>query len=232
MMGRHHAVLGGVVFLGVAASLGHMSPADLAASTAACAGAAMLPDLDEPGSSVAHLCEPLSGLVSHVTAKVAGGHRKATHSLLAVGGAAAIGFAVEGSRIASAVALAVLFALFVRSVAPPGLRHGLVALALAAGGAWACVSHVGTAWLVVALPAGVALHLVGDMLTAGGVPLFWPYGRSISWPVLGHTDSKRETLVAAGLFLAFLALCWWAFSGDLGLLHGGTAQIARGLRRF
>ncbi|MHB1509130.1 MAG: metal-dependent hydrolase [Acidimicrobiales bacterium] len=228
MMGRHHALLGGVVYLGVAGTLGHMSGASLAAATAACAGAAMLPDLDEPGSSVAHLCEPISGLVSHITAKLAGGHRKATHSLVAVAAAGLIGFAVDGSRIGSGVLLAVLFALFVRAVGPPGTRHGLVALGLAVGGAWACVSHVGTGWLVVALPAGVALHLVGDMMTSGGVPLFWPSPRTVSWPVLGHTDSNRETLVSAGLFLAFLALCWWAFAGDVGPIHHGVVQALRG----
>jgi len=227
MMGRHHAVLGGVVYLGVAGTLGHMSGASLAAATAACAGAAMLPDLDEPGSSVAHLCEPVSGLVSHLTAKLAGGHRKATHSLLAVGGSALIGLGVEGSRIGSAVLLAVLFALFLRGVAPPGLRHGLIAFGLAVGGAWACVTHIDTGWLMAALPAGVALHLVGDMMTSGGVPLFWPAGRTVSWPVLGHTDSRRETVVSVGLFLALVALCWWAFSGDLGLAHSGVAQILR-----
>lgn len=47
-----------------------------------CAGAALLPDLDHPGGTVARSLPPLSGWLSRIVVKVAGGHRRATHSLL------------------------------------------------------------------------------------------------------------------------------------------------------
>jgi hypothetical protein len=53
MMGRHHALLGGTAWMGMGALAG-MPAVRLAASAAACAAAALLPDIDEPGSTVAH----------------------------------------------------------------------------------------------------------------------------------------------------------------------------------
>ena len=47
-----------------------------------CAGAALLPDLDHPGGTVARSLPPLSGWLSRAVVRVAGGHRRATHSLL------------------------------------------------------------------------------------------------------------------------------------------------------
>ena len=51
---------------------------------AICAGASLLPDLDEPGSTVSHVLEPVSGAVSYALARVCDGHRKASHSLIGV----------------------------------------------------------------------------------------------------------------------------------------------------
>jgi hypothetical protein len=64
------------------------------------------------------------------------------------------------------------------------------------------------AWLPVAAGAGVALHLVGDMLTAQGVPLLWPLRLRLATPLLGHTDSAREQLVGACLTLTLTVLVW------------------------
>ena len=79
---------------------------------------------------------------------------------------------------------------------------------LAAGGvaASACVCYVGTRWLAPALAAGVALHLVGDLLTESGVPLLWPNARHFSWAVLGHTHSLRESVFGIAMWAAFLGL--------------------------
>jgi hypothetical protein len=64
------------------------------------------------------------------------------------------------------------------------------------------------AWLPVAAGIGVALHLVGDMLTVEGVPLLWPARLRLAAPLLGHTDSVREQLVGACLSLVLVALAW------------------------
>lgn len=47
-----------------------------------CAGAALLPDLDHPGGTVARSLPPLSGWIAKATSAVSGGHRRATHSPL------------------------------------------------------------------------------------------------------------------------------------------------------
>ena len=210
MMGRHHALLGGVVWLGVGA-LSHMAPEALAASTGTCAAAAILPDIDEPGSTVAHLCGPVTEIVAFFTKRLSGGHRHATHSVLAVAVAGVSGLAVTPWPAGRAVLLGLLLALFFRVLAPPPLRYRLVCLVAGGVAAWACVHCIGTGWLAPVLAAGVALHLVGDMLTEGGVPLLWPNSRHFSCPLLGHTHSLREsifgmTMAVMSMALAFLVL--------------------------
>jgi membrane-bound metal-dependent hydrolase YbcI (DUF457 family) len=124
MMGRHHALLGGSAWIGMGALAG-MPAVPLAASTAACAAAAMLPDIDEPGSTVAHLCGPVTMATAWLTKRLSGGHRHATHSLAAVAVAGIVGLSVTPFPVAQAVILALLFALFLRVLAPPPFRYGI-----------------------------------------------------------------------------------------------------------
>lgn len=217
MMGRDHALLAGVVWIGCA-PLWHPSLPVLAASTGVVAGAALLPDLDEPGSTVAHLAEPLTGAVACATGKLAGGHRVGTHSLLAVIGAGLAGLALlhvplVGQISAAAIPLGICLALALRALLPRGFRPGHVAALLAAAGlTWLVVSRTADlAWLPPAIAAGWALHLVGDMLTSGGVPLAWPIShRHIAVPALGHTGSGREKALAGILAGGLVALAWHA----------------------
>jgi hypothetical protein len=71
MMGRHHALLGGTTWMGMGALAG-MPAVPLAASVAACAAAAMLPDIDEPRSTVAHLCGPVTPATAWLTQRLSG----------------------------------------------------------------------------------------------------------------------------------------------------------------
>lgn len=210
MMGRHHALLGGSAWMGIGALAG-MPAGPLAVSAAACATAAMLPDIDEPGSTVAHLCGPVTIATAWLTQRISGGHRHATHSLAAVAIGGVVGLSVSPFPIAQAVVLALLFALFLRVLAPPPFRYGICSFAVAGLLAYHVVAQLGAGWLPLALAAGVALHLVGDMLTSGGVPLLWPNPTHFSWPVLGHTHSHRETVFAARLWVALLAVSWVTF---------------------
>lgn len=93
MLGRDHALLGGIVGLvavAPAAALvgggsvggGRLGVGEVAASVVVTAGFALLPDIDEPGSTVARRLGPLSEAVAWVTNRLAGGHRRATHSLV------------------------------------------------------------------------------------------------------------------------------------------------------
>ena len=69
--------------IGVAV-FGLSSPTWLIPTVAVC-GAAILPDIDEPGSTVSREFGLVSEGFSFLVNKIAGGHRKLTHSLLGVG---------------------------------------------------------------------------------------------------------------------------------------------------
>jgi membrane-bound metal-dependent hydrolase YbcI (DUF457 family) len=212
MMGRHHAASGAVA--GIALGLlAHQPAATTLAAGALCAGAAMAPDVDEPGSSVARAAEPVSGAIAYLTARLAGGHREATHSLLAAaaagGAVAALGVVSVAPHVpASVVPLGVCVALCARAVPPRALRIGRTA-ALCAGAiaAWAIARWVGIGWWVpAAVGLGWAIHVAGDAITAGGVPVLWPWRRRVSWPVLARTGSPREAILGVALLLALVAL--------------------------
>ena len=216
MMARDHAALAAVVALGLGRLAGLATP-ELLVVAATATGAALLPDIDEPGSTVAHLAEPVTGLVAHVTKRVAGGHRVGTHSLLAVVLAGlstwALGFVALGQAgvPASVVPLGFCLALCIRGLIPRVFRPGhLVSLALAAGATWWIWTHVGIgAWLPWAIAGGWAAHLGGDWLTTSGVPLLWPVSkRHFAWPILDHTNSWREWVIGLGLLAGTVALAW------------------------
>jgi membrane-bound metal-dependent hydrolase YbcI (DUF457 family) len=212
MMGRHHAASGAVAGLALGL-LAHQPAATTLAAGALSGGAAMLPDIDEPGSSVARAAEPVSGAIAYLTARLAGGHREATHSLLA---AAAAGGAVAALSLldiahhvpASIVPLGVCVALCVRAVPPQPLCIGRTAALLAGAiAAWAIARWVGIGWWVpAAVGIGWAFHVAGDAITAGGVPVLWPWRRRVSWPVLARTGSAREAILGAALLVVLVVL--------------------------
>lgn len=47
-----------------------------------CAGAALLPDIDHPSGTVARSLPPFSGWLSRIVARLSGGHRRGTHSVI------------------------------------------------------------------------------------------------------------------------------------------------------
>ena len=214
MMGRHHAASGALAGLALGLITREPAATTLAAG-AVCAGAALLADLDEPHSTVARAAEPVSGAISYLTATLAGGHREATHSVLAAGlaagGTAALGLVTLAPGVpASVVPLGVTLALAARAVPPRALRVGrLGALVAGAAAAWAITRYVGLGWWVVASVAlGWLVHVLGDALTTGGVPVLWPLRRRVSWPVLGATGSTREALLGVVLLVAVVVVAW------------------------
>lgn len=222
MLGRDHALLGAAAYLGAApaiVSAAHMapySPVQLAVGAATCAGFALLPDIDEPGSTVSRKLGPISEAIAVVTKRLAGGHRQGTHSLLFVGLTfLGVHYALH-SKIALGIIVFCALALSLRMILPLGIgRSGLIPLALIAGATWYVIhsNDVG-AWFPYACAAGVFLHLVGDFLTVEGVPFFWfPFVRPmkkirLSIPLLGHTASMRESIVGFLLGLAIILLAF------------------------
>ena len=229
MLGRDHALLGGLGYLTVAPMILH-SPTwpNLGVGCVTSAAFALLPDIDEPGSTVSRKLGPISRSVSHLISAVAGGHRQATHSFLF---AALVGVATWFalfSPTAMAILVAASFLLVFRMLLPAILRHvpfvGLAGLALTGGSAYWAHHLVDPAagtmapsseWLLLATVGGVLWHLVGDALTVEGVPILWlPFAPAlkrfrVAVPLVGHCGSERESIL--GVVMS-IALVWLAFT--------------------
>ena len=84
MLGHDHALSGALAFTAVAPLL-PVSGIQLAVAATLTAGAGVLPDLDEPGSTIARTFGFLTGTFAWIVNRISGGHRKGTHSLLGIG---------------------------------------------------------------------------------------------------------------------------------------------------
>lgn len=241
MMGNHHALSGAAAWVVVAGTPGlvpvaatvAVSPVEFLVGLALTAGAALLPDMDHHSATLAHAV-PVGGRVATAAVgALSGGHRGGTHSLLAAVGIlvltplmarflgeprALTDPAVLGLTAAGALLIAV--AVKVLSTRLGWRRAWLIGgvaaltLSLSAPAAWGV--------LPVALVLGWSVHLLGDLLTTGGIPLFWPFrprpprwwretpvlrriwtsGGRLALPVLGRTGSRREwaLLVLVGVY--------------------------------
>jgi len=226
MLGRDHALLGALGYLVVAPMVLHDPSWQALGVGSVTSGAfALLPDLDEPGSTVSSKLGFISRMVSQVTRRVAGGHREGTHSLLFVALVAAGTYFALGHPLAVGIIVAASFALVFRMLMPMVVRHlplfWFFSLdLLIASGYWAdhiaAASHghasPSTMWLFLATVGGVLFHLAGDACTIDGVPLVWlPLVRitrriRIAVPIVGHTGSARESLLGGLMGLGVLVL--------------------------
>lgn len=84
MLGRDHALSGAVAFTAAAPLLHATGIIPMAAGAALTAGAALLPDLDHPSSTAARSLGFLTRTFAWTLARVSGGHRHGTHSLLGI----------------------------------------------------------------------------------------------------------------------------------------------------
>lgn len=232
MLGRDHALLGATAFLAGAPVLSRamadpLSLGEIAVGTFVCAGFALLPDIDEPGSSISRKLGPISEGVSAVTKRISGGHRHATHSLLFV---ALVGlgcwYGVKESPWAAFGIVAAAMLLVARLILPLGIgRSGLLVAALAVGAAyWAKSANDVGYWLPACAAAGVLMHLVGDFLTREGVPLLWPFKFRFAFPVIGHTQSTREMIVGGCLSVAVVVLAFFVLVEPLSREHAGIGS--------
>ena len=222
MMGPSHAATGAAAWL---ALTGWFSPVQvlrmppeiqlLGALTTA--GAALISDWDHPRATVAHALPPVTEWMSRGISRVAGGHRRGTHSFLGIAAFTAIASAAAalqvpvGERVYG-VGQGVIAA-FLVAVAAKALkllpRRGMLS-AWVLGIAAAVLGTVlgdGLWWIPASVAIGVTVHILGDALTNNGVALLWPLrpdppGRLWFWqsggrfrfPLLGTTGSWREWL--------------------------------------
>jgi membrane-bound metal-dependent hydrolase YbcI (DUF457 family) len=177
--------------------------------TACWGGMALLPDLDQRGTTSARMWGPISALAATVIGGVARGHRQGTHdALLAPLAFAAIASAACTTRIGAMVMLAIAIGLALHAVhfVIPGNTERTWPgnlLISAAAGYYLIDSGAGVEpikWLPIAVVGGVLAHIAGDALTTEKVPvpLVWLVSRKarIGLP-LCDTNSWLEPVVSA-----------------------------------
>jgi membrane-bound metal-dependent hydrolase YbcI (DUF457 family) len=185
VIGRTHATSGAVAVLAVVPLLRqHGVTVDgwaVPVAAVVAAGSAMLPDLDHASGTIARSVGPLTTVLARAVGFCTGGHRNGTHSLLGLGAFTGLGvLAADAGGIALGLYLAFLFAIasaamHVSLVKVPVL-HTVVCLvvgaALTRGARFDSFSPAVVPW---AVGIGTTAHLVGDMATVQGCPLFWPF---------------------------------------------------------
>ncbi|WP_298346597.1 metal-dependent hydrolase [Ferrimicrobium sp.] len=138
----------------------------------------MLPDIDEPGSSVAHECGVISYGVSWVVNKVSDGHRMLTHALHGVGIIALALVLLATGLLTSTVVFCVLAAGTWRTVEPWFTRLCRLRMFVRIGGGYAFYHfHPFSGLLLIGfLSLGWLTHRAGDLLTSAGISLRHPNG--------------------------------------------------------
>lgn len=211
-LGRTHALSGAVAGLAVGVYVIHPTEVHLALFTGLTAGAAVLPDIDHPNSTLAHCFGFLTRGIAWLIGKISGGHRHLTHGILGVAGFAALAWlAVKYQHdLAGKAGLAVFLTLIVAS----GLcafrvgRYFADALAIAAAIALV-VTGTGLSLVAAAVGVGCATHVVGDMLTEQGCPLLYPFKqhfRLLPRPLAFTTGTRPELWLVGPALIAGLGL--------------------------
>lgn len=252
MLGKNHAVMGAATWLTAVAvvqrteslagyrdlilpetsTAGNIARVGL--STIVAAGAAVLPDLDEPEATAARTFGFVGRKGSKALRWFAGGHRQRTHTLLFAGLMSLLGWWAAGiwhpgsPSIMAAPSLLLIgicsvwgFMLVGRAAEDRGVPAristpvawvlGSVATLLAAvpllltqsASAWTIgISEalMPRWWLPAVLGVGCVAHLLGDIVTKTGVPVFWPLSSArlkFGWFKVGSTGEQMASVVIA-----------------------------------
>ncbi|MBP2474757.1 membrane-bound metal-dependent hydrolase YbcI (DUF457 family) [Crossiella equi] len=202
--GPTHAISGtaawGAVVVGFGAyDIGHFSPETVVVGAILASGAALLPDLDHPGSTVSRTFGPISkaaskgiNTVSHALYRSTrtkrdsnrdGGHRGLTHTVV---------FALLAGVLTTAIVSATnkwalpILLFFFCGLAVRGLMHkwnpkqdawaisGSSALLTILCWAWAQDGPKQAPALGIAVITGCVAHYIGDAITEQGCPMLWP----------------------------------------------------------
>jgi membrane-bound metal-dependent hydrolase YbcI (DUF457 family) len=192
-----------------------LGPKELAAGTIACAGAALMPDLDHPQATIAYTFGPISRIISKWVNVLAGGHRQGTHSIVfAVFFGTLCQVLTLGGPKAGIITMFLLASFAFRAlniVAGPKALRSLTVLLEAAGLTWAMTKFMPAHWWWLGLAAamGCIIHLMGDTLTPEGVPWLWPNKWRASIPIISHTGNIMEKAILSPIMsLVVLWLIW------------------------
>lgn len=214
-LGHTHALSGVVAGAAVGLYVTHLPATQLALFAGLTAGAAVLPDIDHPNSTLAHCFGFLTKGFAWLIGKISGGHRHLTHAILGVAGFAGLAHLAVKYRpdIGGKIGLTVFLSLIIASALYAIGVHGHGADVLAIAGAIALtVTGTGLSLIALAVLVGCATHVVGDMLTDQGCPLFYPFSEwhfRLLPKALAFTTGTRPELwvldpaLVAGLVVLF-----------------------------
>lgn len=224
MMGRSHATSGALLglaavpvvnFYAVPMGLPPIAGYGILVSMVAGAGGAMDPDLDHASASGAQSLGFVTKVLCGLVGFVFGGHRNGTHSFVGIAFFTAVTWllGVQGGWVFG------LWLAFQFAVAASAMRVNLqknrilhTVLCLLFG--VALVHFTGTSYVpVYAATVGVGLgclaHILGDMLTKEGAPLFWPVSkRRYRFATLTTGDPWETWLYHLMLFATAGCLVW------------------------
>lgn len=179
-LGHTHALSGLVAGTAVGLYVTHVSGPHLLLLAGLTAGAAVMPDIDHPDSTLAHSFGFLTRGVAWLIGTVSGGHRHLTHAVAGVAGFAVLAelAVVHRHRPLGAVGLALFLALIIAGAlyALAVRGHGADVLAIA-GAIAMVVTGTGLSLVATAVGVGCLTHVVGDLLTDEGCPLLYPASR-------------------------------------------------------
>lgn len=218
-MGHSHSISGALVWLAGAPLLAVTDPALLAAGAIVCAGAALLPDLDHPNSTIAHSFGPITQGIAGMTEVIAGGHRHATHSaLFALAAGAGAFWAIHMWGATAGITLVAFFAGLAYKALGIADGRWLASAALALATAAAFYVWMPTQWsiLPIAIAIGCLVHLVGDTLS-GPIPWLWPLKQRLAIPLIPSTGGWVEVWLVAPAMLVGTAMLAWHYIGAPGL---------------
>lgn len=247
MLGRDHALSGALAFAAVAPLI-HVTGMHLAAGVMLTAGAGVLPDIDEPGSTIARTFGFFTGAFAWIVHRLSGGHRKGTHSFIGValltGGALAAGTwqasapvthghaELSWHLVPAGLILALLFAAAFRALRIGGHHGDLAGIGLAALVIWqrwdlTRVTMRQVPVLALCVCVGVLAHLAGDMCTHDGCPLLYPFSRYefglLPKPLRITTNKVAEHWIVTPLLVAGLGYVIWQDNGSMSWLHAHLA---------
>jgi membrane-bound metal-dependent hydrolase YbcI (DUF457 family) len=212
MMGTQHALTGALAWSGfITAFPQQVLPTAL--GYAVCAGSALLPDIDHPGSTISKSLGPVTKGLCLVVTWLSGGHRRGTHSLFGCAVFTGLVALAEHFRdtlaggIATAVVLLLLLFPIPRLLRLPGLYDEMIAVALAVV---LVVQGADLSLLPLWVAIGTLTHLLGDAITKQGIPVWWPWRRKNYRIATMTAGSKFETRFLRWVFvLAIPAIPLW-----------------------
>jgi membrane-bound metal-dependent hydrolase YbcI (DUF457 family) len=237
MLGRDHALSGAFAFAALAPLL-HVTPTHLAVGVALTTGAGVLPDIDHPDSTISRSFGFLTEAFAWLVDRISGGHRHGTHSLIGIAvftaGALAAGkFQLSWAHLAGHSAFswrilpALLFMSLIYSAALRALHFGghhadllgigAAVITIYTGADLSLLTNRNIPLLALATGLGCAAHIVGDELTHGGCPLFWPVSKHefhvLPRPLQITTAKLAETWIVFPLLIGALLVAVWHDTG-------------------